>query len=237
MFDERGVSEVVGFVIVFGLIIGSVGILYVSGFSAMEDFQEGEQTKNAERALDAMAENFNDIQRNDGINTRSSELNLRGGTIQTDTNETNMTLTVREGGVEIYDNELSLGAFTYEHDGAKFAYHGGGVFRETEEGGFAVRDPPIKCKDDNRAIVSLAVVEGDDVRVMASGGREITASKQGKAEVYTGDEVDITIEDSTFDDGWDRFLDDWGENGDYSCGEEDEGHVVVRITTINISYD
>lgn len=239
MRDDRGVSEVVGFVIVFGLIIGSVGILYVSGFGAMNDFREVEQSRNTARALDAMAENFADLARNDGVAGRTSELNLRGGAIQTVEDETNVTVTVSND--TVFDD--SIGALTYEHDDRTFAYHGGGVFRATDAGGFALREPSVECTEvdgERRAILSLVVVRGDEVRVIASGGRKITATKRNTI-VETGDKVEITVEDgSTYDEAWNRTLTDAGwtptATGDVAF-ECDADHSVVRITTIRVRHN
>ena len=226
MRDDRGVSEIVGFVIVFGIIIGSVGILSVVGFQSMDDYQQGEQMQNAERAFDALADNFNDIQRNDGIQTRASEINLREGTISV---EDGTELTIAVDGSTIWSDHL--GSFTYEKGDTTIAYEGGGVFRGQGDGSIEVKEPMLKCGD-NAAIVSLVNIEGDPPRLQSTDGREIEASKV-ETEVWTGDEVDVVIEDSDlYENGWERVLDRKFDGG--NCDDVDR--VTVRITTIEIDY-
>lgn len=248
MMDDRAVSEVVGFAIIFGIIIASVGLLYVVGFQAMVDFQEGEQMSNAERAFDVMAENFNDVQRDDGITARSSEINLRGGTIETVTDGTTMNVTLggtnvlREHGDEEHGGDLNgeIGAFTYTKDDTTLAYHGGGVFRAESRGNVTVTDPMITCwEDDETAVVSLVVVDGDGERFRSSDVQEITATQQGNTTVVTasGEDVTIEIEDSPYQSAWNRTLQDngWsGGDGTWTCEAE---RATVRITTLEIDYN
>ena len=237
---DRGVSEVMGFVIVFGIIIGSVGFLYMTGFQAMGDFQQHEQQKNADYAMDALAENFNDIVRNDGVLERSGELNLREGTIRTDSDGPIENVTV--DGDNILDDHLGedlsgMGAFTYTYEGNTVAYQGGGVVKTDGSGAITVRDPLIQCHD-GVAIVSLVVVDGDDTSLMSHGGLEITAIDRGTT-VENGSDLELEFDtDSEYYPAWNRTLESRGfetNGGTITC--EDPDHVVVRITTIEIDYN
>lgn len=227
--DDRGVSELIGFVVVFGIIISSVGLLYMTGFQAMGDYQEREQTKNAERAMDALAENFNDIVRNDGVKYRAGELTLRKGTISYD-----------ENGTVISDNITSVGngsgTFIYEHGGTEVVYEGGAVVRSTNSVDWMVSDPPMRCSS-NVAIISLVEIDGDESAMTAHGSQEVTAIQQGTtAETVTGP-ITITV-DSDRSEAWNRTLtkNGWemgpGSN-EYVC---DTNEAVVRKTTIEIDY-
>jgi hypothetical protein len=55
---NRGVSEVVGFVLVFALITSTTGLLYVSGIADLEDRRDAERVNNAERAFNVLANNI-----------------------------------------------------------------------------------------------------------------------------------------------------------------------------------
>lgn len=243
---DRGVSEVVGFVVVFGIIIGSVGILYMTGFGAMDDFRENQQQRNADYALDALAENVNDLLQNDGIQQRSGELSLRKGTIETP--NSTVVSAVRVDGTDVLGQHLAdeglsnMGAFTYEYEGTTVAYQGGAVTKVTDSGELAVRAPPMQCIDGETAVVSLAVVDGDSSRLTADSSREITANKRGTTVVRGGD-VEIELDDSVpAEPAWNRSLDEQGfeydtTTGTFTCGGGSSEGIVVRITTIEIGYD
>lgn len=73
--DRRGLSETLGFVFVFVLIVTSTGIVYMYGTQNLRDVRDAERLNNAERAFDVMAENMNDLQRR-SVDGRSTEIKL-----------------------------------------------------------------------------------------------------------------------------------------------------------------
>jgi FlaG/FlaF family flagellin (archaellin) len=53
--DERGVSELIGYVLAFSIVVASVGAVYAGGLGAAMEFQQDERETNAERAFVALA--------------------------------------------------------------------------------------------------------------------------------------------------------------------------------------
>jgi hypothetical protein len=80
MMDDRGVSEVIGFVLVFSLITMTIAIVSVTGIGGLQDAQQAEQVNNVERAFDVLDDNFDEIQRQQAPN-RTTELKLVDGSI------------------------------------------------------------------------------------------------------------------------------------------------------------
>ena len=235
MFDDRAVSEVLGFVLVFGLIFGSVGLLYMVGFSSITDYQEGEQMRNANQAFEAIAENFNDLQRNDGVEARSSEISHRGGMPSVDEETTNVTISVEDNsGGEVVNETVQLGALTYSFKGTTIAYEGGGVFRERDGGSVTIKEPLLKCREDANgetvAIVSLTKVLDGGVSLQDSPTQEIRAKRGGSEVLHTGglNDLEITVEDSPYEDAWDRLTEPFNDE----CGNADRG--TIRVTEISI---
>jgi len=107
----------------------------------MEDYQEGEQLKNAERAMDALAVNFNDVVRYDGIEQRYGELSLREGTVSIGDSGTKLNISISgrdpigtdSGEFVGYGDGTTadLGEFSYTTNGNRIAYEGGGLVRGT----------------------------------------------------------------------------------------------------------
>lgn len=229
--DDRGVSELIGFVVVFGIIISSVGLLYMTGFSAMSDYQEHEQTKNAERAMDTLAENFNDIVRNDGVEYRAGELTLRTGTLSSSDLDSNISVTNESTTAWLN----ASGSFVYEHEGTEIVYEGGAVIRSTDNIDWTVRNPPIRCSSD-AAIISLVELDGDGGSITAHGSQEVTAVQVDTETVTFTDNVSVFI-DSPRKEAFDRTLtaNGWVSAGgdEYVC---DTDEAVVRKTTVDIEY-
>ncbi|MFA9425256.1 hypothetical protein [Natronorubrum sp. A-ect3] len=263
---NRAVSEVVAFVLVFAIILGSVGILYSTGFQAMDDYQENEQLVNAERAMDALADNFNDVIRYSGVNQRYGELSLRDGAVRTSDSGTKLNITIGDTDNDplgIGDNDadrfshygteatVDLGEFIYTSDGERIAYEGGGLVRgdDSEDWSLVRKQPHITCAEDREAaIISLVAISADDRSVQSSSGLGVTMSVENRSSaVYTDvDSVTISIDDgdTKYNDAWNSTLDtDRGwtdkESGDdvkRTCNYDDLERVVVTIVEVDLEY-
>ena len=249
--DDRAVSEVLGFAMVFFVVIAAVGVLYLTGFGAMADYQEAERSANVDFAMDALAENFNDVLKSDGVFQRSGEINPRGGLI--DSTENGPIEEIWIDDEEVLEDHLNqsgqdgIGAFRYTDDDATSVYQGGGVFKSGPGGEVVIREPPVRCLEDETAVISIATVYGTDGTISADGNREISAEMRGTTTVEMGSEIVIRLNDQAdFFDAWETALENRGfteENGGWSCGEfdesseNDEKNIVLRLTTLEISYD
>ncbi|ELZ13601.1 hypothetical protein C479_02111 [Halovivax asiaticus JCM 14624] len=238
LHDDRAVSELVGFVIVFGIIIGSVGILYMTGFSAMGAVQEQEQTRNAERAMDALAENLNDIVETEGVAYRAGEMSLRQGTLSSTDNETTVAVKVQN------KNWINAsGTLNYKTGDTEIVYEGGAVVRSTESGAWTIREPLIRCTE-NTAIISLVQLEVDETAVSSAGTRAISAThSETTVDRFKEDTVTITV-DSPRAEAWERSLaaGEWEHGGDDADGKVTcnlgggDNTIIVRTTTMDLDY-
>ncbi|ELY42157.1 DUF7289 family protein [Natronorubrum tibetense] len=255
-FDDRGVSEVVAFVLVFGMILVSVGLLYTVGFQAMHDYQENEQLKNAERAMDALSDNFNDVLRYSGVDQRYGEISMREGTVTTSGDGTTLNITIDDDPVvdqlDEYnpDNDLiNLGEFRYHDGGESVAYEGGGLVRADETGSAVLKQPRITCngneEDDGTAIISLVSITGGDHSIRSSEGLGVTMSVDERystvIDVDDGDAISIEANsaDGQYDTAWESALKSNGWEWD---DDEDEGtcdgidRLVVTIVETEIAF-
>lgn len=235
--DDRAVSDLIAFVLVFAVVIGSVGLISVTAFSSMESLQEDEQMQNAERGMGALADNFNDVLRYDAIEERSGELSLREGTVRTRSGGPTANVTVYYGG-RSDSYETTLGRFTYDRGGTTIAYEGGGVFRGEEGGGdIDLERPQLNCNADGAAVVSLVAVDADDRALQSPDGQEFTVveDRDGReVRTFTEDveNVTVTVEDTDFENGWESTLD----RGDWDDGTCEADRVTVRIVVVDLEF-
>ncbi|MHC3437525.1 DUF7289 family protein [Natrialbaceae archaeon A-gly3] len=244
--DERAVSDVVAFVLVFAIIIGSVGLISVTAFSSMEGLQESEQMRNAERGMGALADNFNDVLRYDAIEERSGELSLREGTVRTGSDGASINVTVWDnGGDRITSNETSLGQFTYERGGTTIAYEGGGVFRGEDSGDVLLERPRMKCEDDGAAVVSLVAIDADDRSLQSHDGQEFTVIEERDHENRTVEthtenvgKVNVTVENTDFENGWESTLSrgDWEWDDEENTGTCEADRATIRIVVVDLEF-
>lgn len=173
--SDRGVSDVVGFVLVFSLVTTTVGVVYVAGIGGIEDARDAEQLDNVERAFDVLADNLEDIHRDNAPN-RATEFRLYEATLalgaptdvsvewlNNDTDTTNP--------VPGFGTDTSPIVYTPRSEpSSSVVYTGGAIVREGRSGAVIIHEPPFAF-DDNGG-VRTAVIPVVDTR---SPNREYVA--------------------------------------------------------------
>lgn len=253
---NRAVSDLLAFVLVFGIIITSVGVVYIFGLGALGDAQAAQQDRNAERAFSSMGASFNDLQTNRG-QERLSELNPRGARMSIDEAEPEITISDSDGD-EIVSTEA--GAMHYDNDNTRISYELGAVFRSDDENSVMVREPEFVCReldsDETRAIVSFvdASIEGDGPTAVGSESTMQIGAIQGPQELhYPNEDVDlngeltIEIDNSDHADAWERYFDQddnqWevtstgSDSVTAECDDVSDDSVVIRSTEMELSLE
>ena len=166
--SERGVSDVVAFVLTFSIIITGVGIVSTGGFDRLTEFTGDQQVDNGERGMEAAAVAVDDVHRSNDT-YREFALSLSGGNIWL--NETALTLKTDPGdnpdlsglGGSATEARIELNAlehrFELSDETVHIAYEGGGVFRS--DTARARYKPGIRI-DGDTAIVSLVNLTTDE---------------------------------------------------------------------------
>ena len=225
--DNRAVSDVLAFVLVFSIIITSVGLVYVFGMGALEEAQVSEQNRNAERAFETMGVSFSDLQTGRG-EERLSQLNPRGGRVSI-TESPTVEVTDDSGGILLSGDANSL---EYAHEGTTISYELGAVFRADDGHSVMIRPPEFVCSegpDGDHAVVSYPTMSASQPSsVSTSSTLRVRATRSSTDVERTGQDVTIAIEGSTHADAWKRYFEkgDW----DIDSGETDldNGEVVAE---------
>lgn len=163
---DRGVSEAVGYVLLFSLLIVGVGLVSASGLTFLTESTDREQVENGERALVSAAATLDDIHRQSDT-LRSFTIPLSGGTVFLNGSSINVSSPDDPALNRTYDVNSLEQQFDREPRDVTVAYEAGGVFRSPGAG--ARYRPAIACGDD-LAVVSLVRLDGDNFR--RSGGEE-----------------------------------------------------------------
>jgi len=148
--DERSVSDVVGYVLIFSLVTSTVAIVTVTGLGSLRDVRDAEQISNAERAFDVLADNLADVHQ-EGAPSRSTELSLeeaRADTTTTITVNVSWQDTPRPRTHSTYTVNPIVWEASRESE-TQIVYELGAVLRdEPGEGGLVIREPPFVLERD-----------------------------------------------------------------------------------------
>jgi hypothetical protein len=134
--DRRGVSEVIGFVLVFSLVVASVGIVFTVGLGGLQDARDTERVTNAERAFDVLAENYRDVLA--GTPSRSTQIRLSGADMRAGDD---VEFEVRDGDGNTTAS-WSVTSIVFAVDDESIRFVNGAVIRESRDGAVMIQDPP-----------------------------------------------------------------------------------------------
>ena len=252
MTSNRAVSHAVGFVLVFSIIIASVGIVTTAGYDQLNEFRIDEQQQNAERAMTLLQQNAGEIQRGMSVR-RSGEIDLIQGslaTIGTSTSRIQVNITDRTGPEVDFEGEYALSGARYRVGDTEIALEGGALLRSDPSGTSMAKSPPIRCTDD-RALVSVVTfrnrsfnqVSGGTVTVQFAENRSVVRFPRNRTGVNsTEGRADVTVRiHSGFQNGWERYLssdasgfEPTGVDGEFECKNVDR-YTVVQ-STIDLAF-
>ena len=229
--DDRGVSETLGYILVFSVVITTITTASVFGFSGLEDRQAAEQVRNVERAFDVLADNFGDIARYEDP-SRATEIRLAHGTVAfgepvTITVGQNST-TPGEAFVDDPTNvtNVTLEPLVYRSDRSSVVYEGGVVFRVDDGASIARSSLPFVVGEESALVPTVDTTQdgetsgvGGERTVLVVG--EYRPNGQPLANrTVEGDDLQLRIE-SPRADGWSRLLREQGyENVSYDPATE-----------------
>ncbi|MUV89233.1 hypothetical protein GJ629_04410 [Halapricum sp. CBA1109] len=248
---DRGLSDTLGFVLTFSIVIGSVGLVSIIGLGQLEDFSTDQQLRNAETTFELIARSFDEIEEGQ-TETRTDALELDGGQMYVE-QSSSATVTVDHPGSD-YEATVPLNALVYRTDDTEVVYENGATFRGAEdwESGVLNHDPGLVCRD-RGAVISLVTLDaiegrtyGGDSTLRVTGRSTNTTllyptadSGPGSADSATDVAVEIDspraaqwrqyFEDTAFD------TDDSGPTTTVSC--EGTERVYVRHTVIDVTFD
>lgn len=174
---DAGVSDVIGFVIVFGVVVVSITLMYTFGLGALKDIQHGEAMENSERAFDVLADNMADMhtQRAPG---RSTELQFGRGELST-TGRVAVVVNVSDGPQRDY--QVTPISFRSQETG--FHYATGAVVRTERDAAAIVTEPPFTFGE-KRVVLSVVDTSAQGETTSLGGGTiRVTGQRQGQTEL------------------------------------------------------
>lgn len=251
--DEKGISDALGFVLIFSIVVVAALTVGTVGFEQLEQAKGNEQVNNAQRAFELIEQNFNEVQRSQA-ESRQGEIDLRNGEIRLVDPAGTSRITVTVNGTSITET-VPLNELRYSIDDTVSAYEGGALFYADKNRNEVLNDgPEIYCRqrgsNSGKAMISLVTVQGTSPK--RSGGIvEVTGTHNSSRLIFpqnrTGPDsqaqaTGVTIQvDSEYEDAWRTYLlsqsDGWTElaPNTYECTDSDGIEVYVRQSRLNIT--
>lgn len=238
---ERAVSEIVGYILVFTLIIVTVGFVSVSGIPSLDSARQSEQLQNAERAFDVLDTNVVEVYKH-GAPSRTTELNAEDALVETrDPVVFNVSVGYKDGNVTSTEAEITPIVFSGVGE-TEFAYVAGAVLRDQPNTSVMRTEPPFTLND-NRAVFTL-VETTTTSRESTGGGTVLVRTESVSRTVQVADisgsravEVTISVSNSSRQGAWEEYFEDElgmdeCSNGADICYEETDLDGVQTFVTV-----
>lgn len=248
--SDRGVSELVGFILIFSIILSGATVALVVGQDQISDIGASEQTTNAERQMVLVGQSLNGLDRSRSASTVGT-VNLNDGSLRA-VADGNVSVTVDDDSGEVWNGTIPTGSLAYDLDDTVIRYENGLVLRSDRGNGISLTDPHMTCTED-RAIVSVVTLNRSGSQQVGSGRVSIVGYQDDTRLLYptnrsgsgsSSDATDVFVDvNSTHTDVWnDTVLEHSSWNwtmagGDYRCDVGGAGQVIVRQTTIDVRLE
>ncbi len=227
----RAQSDVVGLVLVLGMVLAGTAAIVTLGASALGDTQTQSELERAEHTLTLLNSRTSMVALGDS-EQQTVSFGQDSGQLRADPDAGWLRIThynySGDGDDEVIFNN-SLGAVTYENNNVEMAYQGGGVWRQPRQGASRMVSPPefhyrgatltlpiIRVGNDasGGGGSTARIVQGDATRLVypnttTSGGSEVGAPYNVTGEAYGNPvgngTVNVTIK-SDYYEGWAEYF-------------------------------
>lgn len=238
--EEGAVSEIIGYISIFGIVIISMSIIYTSAFPILWDAQDSQYLQNVNAAFKVVKFNIDRIvsghspSQTTEVKLKDSSLGIFG--------ESRMNVSWKgynetSGG---WDSENSIVTLLTVEHGYKFrriACEGGGVWVKYPEGSLEVVSEPSLVIG-NVTVISVGAISGDNATIAKTEGVgriklksiDYIGTRQPPSVSEETNARDITIEvQSEYCEGWKRYFNDTAqlELDDSNCSN---GNVVANVS-------
>jgi len=214
----RGQSETLGYVLVFSLIMLTVGTVYVAGFESIDDAQQDAQVDNMGRAFDVLADNVRDNHRY-GAPRRATEIKLGDGSLGFRTVPA-VRFEVTEPGTTrnatFPGPNATVDALTYRSGDAEVVYSGGAVIRARGDRA-TMASPPRWVADETETVVPIVLTNaGQPDRSLGGPNTLLVRSRVQSRTVSafaprTADHVTVNVTvTSAYAEAWSRYFESEG---------------------------
>ena len=241
---DRGVSEVLGYVLIFALVTGTIAIVFTIGVGGLQDTQQAEQVNNVERAFDVFGHNLEHMHERQAP-SRATEIRLIDGTL---TYGSSVNVTLEIDNEEEYSASVYPRPLEYHSDGGtEISYEAGAIFRSDGDSNVMLSEPKFDIREDRtvlpvvrtmRTSGSVEQARGDQIVLVVGSHRGTIvnpslvdgASESREPVPVENDVVTLTISTERAD-AWGRYFE---AQEHVTVVEVTDDEVVVTIDTDEI---
>lgn len=226
--SETAVSEALGFILTLGILLIASGIVYLGGYSILQDSKDASHFQEMEESFMLLGQNMNEVAY-ERAPIRTTELKIVQGSMSTQ-HDSYMQVVVNDTSYTYY-----MGSVEYYLDDQVIAYENGGIWIKYKNDNTAMRSKP-NINHANITIIPIVELLGS----YSKGGKgtvRIRASHSDSSTIHfinsTGYNATIIIT-SNYYKGWESYLED--DVGAKDIVVDDSNRTVTANLTTSYIY-
>lgn len=200
MSDERAVSSVLGVVMILGITLAAVTSLMVIGGVALQQSQDEAELSRMETSMAQMSSKASLTALGDAGSQQFDVGDIRDGSLEVQEDSGSITIEYAHGTdipdddntTEIFHTE-SFGALVYSSGDTEIAYQGGGVWKNTGNGGEMISPPEYHYRDETLTF-PIININGDGSSENQGTGE---VRKTSHAPVFPNDDYPNPLDNKT----------------------------------------
>lgn len=221
--SEQAQSEIIGFLLIFGLVVLSISLVGVTAFTGLDNAKQFQETTSTEQAFLVLAENIDDTIR-EGAPSRETEISLSEASLSLEaTEQINIT-------VDGETTSIESQPIVYESDDTSISYHSGLLIRDDGGSALSFREPKFVLTSET-VVLPIAKTSTTEDRTIAGTSAVQVVTRHNETRVLATEEFDspATVEINITS----PHVDVWAESleSDMDCGDPGDGTVTCSIKT------
>ena len=240
--SESAVSEVIGFILIFSIVMLAISAIYAVGYPTIQSSKENAQFQNMEQSFMVLQSNINTVAFGQAP-VRTLKTSLGGGSLTVYPSEYlgEEHITVRNTtGTPIWEG--TIGAIEYEKNGRSIAYVGGGVWEKYPAGSaIKLSEPRIFVHEDNgnkTVSVSIINISGELSSVGGEGATAVTVRSKTSPSplniIYSPGTVTINVT-SYYADAWERYFEGMAFDNVSKTGDDTVKATISGVDTLIVN--
>lgn len=201
---DRGQSELLGFLLVFALVVLTIALVGATGYAGLHSAQDYQRTTNAEYAMTALADNVDDVVRR-GAPGRNTQIGLSDASLSLEDTE-EITVTVDGNATTVETRPIVYDAGT----GTTIVYSSGAVVRQDQAGSIMLREPGFVLTEETMILPIVEASPAGDGSVGGTTDVGVETRSAGTEPVVVEDDVSEIVVEVTSPrvESWARYLDE-----------------------------
>jgi len=212
--SNRAVSEVMGYIFIFGIVMLAIGTIYAVGFPALQSSKDATQFKSVEQGFLILQTDLLKVAL-DQAPVRTTKLGTaQGGSLTSNPNACNLTIKITHSRTTVEEHSILMGNIEFSSRIGSVACENGAVLTKYPSGSVMVSKPRMFNSTEQGTILFSLIKINDSFSSVGGGIAQITISNPrfnesifNTPEVYYNGKLKIKVE-SEYADAWERFLSD-----------------------------